>query len=61
MIDIDNAIRYNELVTKSLNTEEKVVKLSSIADELTKFKKLYDEGILTKDEFEKQKNILLNK
>jgi hypothetical protein len=61
MIDIDNGIRYNELVTKSLNAEEKEGNLSSIADELTKFKKLYDEGILTKDEFEQQKNRLLNK
>jgi hypothetical protein len=61
MIDINNAIHYNELVTKSLNTEEKQGPLSSIADELAKFKKLYDEGVLTKDEFEKQKNRLLNK
>ena len=31
----------------------------SIADELTKLKKLYDDGILTKEEFEAQKKKLL--
>lgn len=35
-------------------------KQSSVADELTKLKKLYDDGILTKDEFEAQKKKLLN-
>ncbi len=33
---------------------------TSVADELTKLKKLYDDGILTKDEFETQKKKLLN-
>lgn len=32
----------------------------SVADELTKLKKLYDEGVLTKEEFEAQKKKLLN-
>ena len=32
----------------------------SSADELTKFKKLLDEGVITKEEFEKKKKQLLN-
>ena len=47
-------VKFNE---QQKRTEENI----SIADELRKLKELLDDGILTKDEFEQQKNRLLNK
>ena len=40
--------------TKSVNTDDKY-------EELEKLKKLYDEKVLTKEEFENEKNRILNK
>lgn len=45
---------------KEVKKESKQGNSLSVADELTKLKKLYDDGILTKDEFEAQKKKLLN-
>ncbi|MBP6477299.1 MAG: SHOCT domain-containing protein [Chitinophagaceae bacterium] len=65
-IDIDNAIATGELEVpdqykpkvKPLVVEMKGAPLS-VADELAKLKKLYDDGILTKEEYEAQKKKLL--
>ncbi|WP_297095600.1 SHOCT domain-containing protein [uncultured Draconibacterium sp.] len=40
--------------------KENAAKQTSVSDELTKLKKLLDDGILTQDEFEKQKSKLLS-
>lgn len=64
-IDIDNAIAVGELnvpeeFRPKSNKEEIVIKQAvSTADELTKLKKLYDDGVLTKEEYEAQKKKLL--
>lgn len=61
-IDIENAILSGEIdvpdeFKPKLNNSEK--QNFSISDELIKLKKLYDEGVLTKEEFETQKKKLL--
>ena len=64
-IDIDNAIGVGELnvpeqFRPNNNKETIVVKQPiSVADELTKLKKLYDDSVLTKQEYETQKAKLL--
>ncbi len=68
-IDADNAIASGEIIVpeeyrpKSKNeaTIVEVKQQLSVADELTKLKKLLDDGILTKEEFEAQKKKLLEK
>lgn len=67
-IDIDNAIISGELdLPAAYKPKEKVMQVeikgatTSIADELIKLKKLLDDGILTKEEFEEQKKKLLQK
>jgi len=37
-----------------------VIESDSVADEISKLKKLMDEGVITEEEFQKQKNKLLN-
>ncbi|GEO58516.1 MULTISPECIES: DUF4429 domain-containing protein [Companilactobacillus] len=44
---------------KHSNSSSDAIQLSS-ADEITKFKKLLDENVITQDEFDKKKNELLN-
>ena len=46
---------YNSSADKSKNNTE----ISSIADEILKFKNLLDSGVITQEEFEKKKNELL--
>lgn len=66
-IDIDNAIATGEIAVPDEFKPKKespvvVVKNEvSVADELTKLKKLYDDGVLTKEEYEAQKKKLLEK
>lgn len=61
-VDVEAAIQSGELVLPEQYRKSESPKEStlSVADELTKLKKLYDDGILTKDEFEAQKKKLLN-
>ncbi|MDR2125909.1 MAG: SHOCT domain-containing protein [Prevotellaceae bacterium] len=56
----------NNITTKDAEPETKPVEVQgkntsnfSVADEIRKLKALFDEGIITKEEFEKQKNKLL--
>ena len=68
-IDVDNAIASGEIVVpdefkpkpKNATTVVEVKQQASVADELTKLKKLCDEGVLTKEEYEAQKKKLLEK
>jgi len=66
-IDIENAISSGEIVVpdefkpKPKNQIIELKQQLSIPDEILKLKKLLDEGILTKDEFEIQKKKLLEK
>lgn len=63
-IDIEGAIEFDEIVipdefkTKKTSQPQTIV---SVADELTKLKKLLDDGVLTKEEFDAQKKKLLEK
>lgn len=62
--DIENAIDAGEIIAINSRRfgKEAVpveVKSSSIADELAKLKKLYDDGAITKDEYEQAKKKLL--
>lgn len=55
------AIKIKEIIEKYKLTIKSVDKEKiSIADELNKFKKLLDDGIINQDEFDKQKNKLLS-
>lgn len=66
-IDVDNAISSGELdIPEEYKTKAKPVVVevkqgSSLADELAKLKKLYDDSVLTKDEYESAKKKLLEK
>ncbi len=59
-VDIENAIASGELRFNSLPNQSRPI-IFSVADELLKFKKLLDEGLLTNEEFSAQKKKLLNK
>ena len=65
--DIESAIATGEIVVPEeyrLKQKAVVVEIKqpiSVADELTKLKKLYDDGVLTKEEYEAQKKKLLEK
>lgn len=60
-VEIEGAIKSGEvIVPEQFRKKEPVSQPASVADELTKLKKLYDDGILTKEEFEAQKKKLLN-
>ncbi|UFH52515.1 SHOCT domain-containing protein [Spirosoma sp. KNUC1025] len=64
MIEIDNAIEAGELLPpvefRQAYSQPSQPPSFSVADELIKLKKLMDEGVLSKDEFEAQKKKLLN-
>lgn len=68
-VDIENAIRTGELAVpnefkpqpKELPAAVEIKQQISVADEIAKLKKLYDDGVLTKDEYEAQKKKLLDK
>ena len=49
-----------ELIERNTNSNN-TMNISSVADELMKLKKLLDEGILNEDEFQIEKNKILNK
>ncbi|MCC7400182.1 MAG: SHOCT domain-containing protein [Chitinophagaceae bacterium] len=65
--DIESAIASGEVVIpeeyrpKPKETVIEVKQQVSVADELIKLKKLYDDGVLTKEEYEAQKKKLLEK
>lgn len=48
------------IIQNSVSEKNSSTTPSSTADEITKFKKLLDDGIITKDEFDKKKTQLLN-
>lgn len=58
-VDIENAIASGEVVVPGRSVSL-LSGRTSVADELVKFKKLFDEGVLTQQEFEAQKKKLLN-
>lgn len=68
-IDVENAIASGEIVvpdeykpkSKVTPVVVEVKQQVSVADELAKLKKLFDDGVLTKEEFESQKKKLLEK
>ncbi len=59
-IEIDKAIKAGELIPTPSAPTVNVVNQGSVADELVKLKKLYDDGVLTQKEYETQKKKLLN-
>lgn len=56
----DEVIKIKETIYSLLENEENIVNTST-ADELLKLKKLLDMGILSEDEFQLEKNKILNK
>lgn len=59
--DIVNALRVGEIVPVGAASSEPVNPTASVADELTKLKKLLDDGVLTQEEYDQQKQKLLNR
>lgn len=61
-IRTEAAIQAGELIIpeKDIEKQNKKSDVNSVADEIAKLKKLYDEGTITKEEFEAQKKKLLN-
>ncbi len=63
--DIINALRTGEVVVEGYTPPSQrpviVEQNSSVADELKKLKELKDQGVLTQEEFDAQKQKLLNK
>ena len=68
-VDVENAIASGELAvpdefkpkTKQQAVTVEVKQQISVADELTKLKKLLDDGVLTQEEYDAQKKKLLEK
>lgn len=60
VINIEPAIKAGELLQKREKETTIMINQGSAADELAKLKKLYDDGVLTKDEYEAQKKKILN-
>ncbi len=57
-----NVIRVSAIVKVSeAKRKQLYINSTSVADEIAKLKKLKDEGVLTEEEFQKQKEQLLNK
>ena len=50
----------DEIVWEGASSSSIIIKDENITEKLASLKKLYDEGTLTKEEFIKAKNILLN-
>lgn len=65
-MDVENAISAGEIVVpdefkpKPKTQVVEVKQQISVADEIAKLKKLYDDGVLTKDEYDAQKKKLLD-
>lgn len=57
----DDGKKREEKKTEDTAKSTKAVEISSVADEIRKMKALYDEGVLTEEEFEAQKKKLLNR
>lgn len=59
---VKKAKQICEIISQKVNETclNKNNEISSVADEILKFKKLLDEGIITKSEFERKKQELLN-
>ena len=53
-------VKTGEKKTENSNSRPMVIESDSVADEISKLKKLMDEGVITEEEFQKQKNKLLN-
>lgn len=64
-VDIDKAIDKGEIIVpeqyRPKNATGTVVQEQSTADEILKYKKLLDDGVITKEEFDIQKKKLLSK
>ena len=64
-IEVEEAIAAGELLVSQTDkvVEKTIIQETSgsVADELAKLKKLYDEGAITKKEYEAQKKKLLSK
>ncbi len=56
--DQDKIIALKNYIESKMNQEESTNQLSA-ADEIAKFKKLLDDGVLTQEEFDKKKSELL--
>lgn len=57
--DNELATELKRRIEKMLHTDNNHVTSSSSADEIKKFKELYDSGIITEDEFDQKKKQLL--
>jgi hypothetical protein len=57
--DVENAIAAGEIVVPDRFKAKTANGPTSVADELAKLKKLYDDSVITKEEFEAQKKKLL--
>ena len=51
---------FSEYNIGEINEIKKITSGSNLTEEIKELKKLYDEGVLTKEEFEKGKKMLLN-
>ena len=67
IIDFEQGVRLKEIISINRHSFEKkeqatvvVNNKPSVADELSKLKKLYDDGVLTKEEYDAQKKKLLD-
>ncbi len=58
--DVENAIASGEIVVPDKYKSKPNNSPVSVADEITKLKKLYDDSVITKEEFEAQKKKLLD-
>lgn len=61
IVAISRSGKKNKIETEKLRSETEMLKTSttSLADEISKLKKLVDEGILTQDEFDAKKKKML--
>ena len=57
--DVDNAIAAGEIVVPDQYKPKQANGSTSVADEIAKLKKLYDDSVITKEQFEAQKKKLL--
>jgi len=60
VVELEAAIEAGEIIVPNFKPKQlNQVPQFSVADELTKLKRLFDDGVLTKDEYESQKKKLL--